>query len=387
MPPPNSYLEKSQLRQKENLYPLDVCVCENCFLMQLNHIVPAEIMFKNYLYIPSTSQTMLNNFAAITDDLLTKYKFKKGSLVIDVGSNDGSLLGFFKAREMEVLGIDPAVNLAAVARLKGIETINDFFSHSLAFKLVKKYGRAKIITATNSMAHINDLNDFCQGLNLLLAKDGVAFLEFPYLLDLIDKNQFDTIYHEHLSYFSVTPLLRLFKNNDLVLLDIIHSPIHGGSLKVYVGPKNTSYRPKESINLFLKEEKLRKIDRRSFYDDFSRRVKVIKRDIKNFLKKLKKEQKTIVGYGASAKGNIFLNYCQIGRETIDYIVDSIPYKQGRFTPGTHLPIYPETRILENQPDYALLLSWNFQDEILNKQRPYREKGGQFIMTIPYLRVE
>lgn len=387
MPPPNGYLTKVELKQKEYHYPLDVCLCRDCFHVQLYHIVPSEIMFKNYLYIPSTSQTLLQNFASIASELVEKYHPKKGSLVIDIGSNDGTLLSYFKAKEMEVLGIDPATNLVTVARLKGVETINDFFSEKLARELVKKYGKAKIITATNSFAHINDLNNYCQGLNILLDKDGVAFLEFPYLLDLLGKNEFDTIYHEHLSYFSVLPLTVLFKNNNLKILDIVHTPIHGGSIRVYLGTKNTIYKPSNSYREFIKEEKLRKIDQMGTYDEFARRVKVIKRDLVAFLKRLKKQGKTIVGYGASAKGNVLLNYCGINKNIIDYVVDSIPFKQGRFTPGTHLPIYPEGRLLEDQPDYALLFSWTFLEEILNKQRLYRERGGQFIITIPYLRIE
>lgn len=387
MPTPNGYLEKKDLNKKEPLYPLGICVCLDCWLVQLTHVVPAEIMFKNYLYIPSTSQTLMNNFSAIAEDLTQKYQVPKNSLVIDVGSNDGTLLSFFKNREMRVLGVDPASNLVQVARLKGIETICDFFTSNLAKEIMKKHGKAKLITSTNSFAHLNNLHDICKALSLLLDKDGVAFLEFPYLLDTIDKNEFDTIYHEHLSYLSVMPLKKLFAENNLQILDLIHNPIHGGSLCVYLGQKNSTHKPTNSINDFLKEEKMKKINTKKYYDDFTKRVFNIKKELVAFLKTQKKLGKKIVGYGASAKGNVLLNFCRLDAKTIDYVVDSIPYKQGRFTPGTHIPIYPESRLVDDQPDFALLFSWTFLEEILSKQEKYRSKGGRFIITIPSLRIE
>lgn len=387
MPIPNGFLERADLQKEEEYFPLGVYVCQSCWLVQLTHVIPPEIMFKNYLYIPSTSSTMLQHFKEMAEDAVEKYSLTIKDLVIDIGSNDGTLLGYFKGQETKVLGIDPATNLAQVARLKGIDTIDDFFTSDLAKKVVKKFGKAKLITATNVVAHVNDLHDLILGIESLLDDDGTFICEFPYFLDLLDKNEFDTIYHEHLSYFSIHPLLTLLKKHNLRIFDIKRNSIHGGSIRVYFSKKDSKFRTSTSLKDFVENERLKKIDKKSAYEDFGRRVKVIKRDLITFLKKIKTKGKKIVGYGASAKGNVLLNYCGIGPEDIDYIVDSIPYKQGRFTPGTHIPIFPESRLEKDMPEYTLLLAWNFADEILRKQIKYREKGGQFIITIPYLRVE
>ena len=387
MPIPNGFLSRKELKKKEEYYPLNVCVCKNCWLVQLTHTIPPGIMFKNYVYIPSTSQTMIEHFRSLSQELIKTIDLTKKDLVIDVGSNDGTLLGFFKEEEISVLGIDPATNLARLSELKGIHTVNDFFGSKLSRKLVKDYGYAKVITATNVVAHIHDLNDLMKGISELLHKEGLFVMEFPYLVDLFQKNEFDTVYHEHLSYFSLYPLLTLFKKHDFFIVNVKRVPVHGGSLRVYVAKKNSHHRQSKRVKEFILQEKLRKFDRKSTYEEFSRRVKVIKRDLVSYLKRLKKERKTIVGYGASAKGNVLLNYCKIGTETIDYIVDSIPFKQGKYTPGTHIPIFPEGKLEKEMPDYTLLFAWNFTDEILRKQQSYREKGGQFIITIPYLRIE
>jgi len=387
MPIPNGFLSKEELKIKESYYPLGVYVCDDCFLVQLTHVVPAEIMFKNYLYIPSTSTTMLDHFKSMASELIKKYQLNARDLVIDIGSNDGTLLSFFKDQEIRVLGVDPAENLAKVAQLKGIETISDFFTSMLADKITTGHGRAKIITATNVVAHIDDIHSFCKGVETLLDKDGILVIEFPYLIDLIDKNEFDTIYHEHLSYLSITPLVKLFKSHEMQIVDIKRVPVHGGSLRVYVARKGSKHKQEKAVKEFLQNEELKKINKRNAYDDFARRVRVIKRDLVSYLKNIKKQGKKIVGYGAAAKGNVLLNYCKIDTTLLDYVVDSISYKQGKFTPGTHIPIFPESRLEKELPDYTLLLAWNFADEILKKQVKYREKGGQFIITIPYLRVE
>ncbi len=387
MPIPNGFLSEDELQKPEPFYPLGVYVCEKCWLVQLTHVIPAEIMFKNYLYIPSTSSTMLSHFKSLVDEEVENFNLTSKNLVIDIGSNDGTLLGYFNNHEVRTLGVDPANNLAQVARLKGINTLNDFFTEKLAKEILKKYNKAKIITATNVMAHIDNLNDFVLGVSLLLTKDGTLIIEFPYLVDLLEKNEFDTIYHEHLSYFSMNPLLNLFRKHKMYVYNIKKLPIHGGSVRVYVAKKGSKYQVQQIVQDFIKEEVLKKLDKRTTYEDFSRRVKVIRRDLRAFLKKIKSQGKRVVGYGASAKGNVLLNYCLLGTNTIDYIVDSIFYKQGRFTPGTHIPIYPETRLEKNTPHFALLLAWNFADEIIRKQTRYRERGGQFIITIPYLRIE
>lgn len=386
MPIPNGFLSKEELKESETFYPLGAAVCENCWLVQLTHVIPAEIMFKNYLYIPSTSTTVLTHFRKFAESTIGDFNLSSGDLVVDIGSNDGALLGYFKEHEVRVLGVDPASNLAQVAKLKGINTINDFFTKELAKKLLKESGKAKVITATNVVAHIDDLHDLVSGIDLLLDKAGVFIMEFPYLVDLLEKNEFDTIYHEHLSYFSIRPLIELFRQHGMYIYNIKKIAIHGGSIRAYIVKKESRVTIKPVIRKFVKEELLMKLDKIDAYEDFGRRVRTIRRDLKAYLKKLKSQGKTIVGYGASAKGNVLLNYCKIGTNLLDYIVDSIFYKQGRFTPGTHIPIFPETRLGKEIPHYALLLAWNFADEIIKKQTKYRKAGGRFIITIPYLRV-
>ena len=386
MPIPNGFLFRNELTKPESYYPLQVCVCESCFLMQLRHVVPAEIMFKNYLYIPSTSLTHIESFDVVAADMIKRFHVRKGSLAVDIGSNDGTLLLQFKASGMKILGIDPAENLASEANRKGIRTLQDYFTTKLAGEIVKKYGRAKLITATNVIGHINDLHDLCDGLYVLLDKTGVFMMRVPYVIDLLDKNEFDTIYHEHLSYFSFRPLLTLFSRHRLKVIDVQKDEIHGGSIRVYV-TRDDSVRPVHPrVEKFVTEEKLKKLHLKSTYDEFARRVKTIKRDFVGFLKRIREQKKMIIGYGASAKGNVLLNYSGITTDILAYLVDSTPYKQGKYTPGTHIPIYSESKLEKDTPDYALLLSWNFASEIIGKQRSYRERGGQFIITIPYLRI-
>lgn len=387
MPIPNGFLSLEELKGKEPHYPLGVYFCNNCTLSQLTHVIPAEIMFKNYLYIPSTSKTMVQHFKALAASAMERFNVKPGSLVVDIGSNDGTLLKFFKAHEVQVLGIDPASNLAIVARLNGINTVDDFFGSKLAKEVSNSQGRAKIITATNVVAHVHDIHDFFKGISQLLSPDGVFIGEFPYGKDMHDKNEFDTIYHEHLSYFSIHSLQSLFDQHKLKIIDIIKQPIHGGSVRVIVAHQNTRLKVSPSIKQFLKSEDEAGLNTLKYYQDFAKRVERIREDLVTLLTKLKKEDKRIIGYGAAAKGNVMLNYCNIGTELLDYIVDSVPYKQGLYTPGTHIPIYPEMKLEKDFPDYVLLLAWNFADEIMQKQEAYRQKGGQFIITIPNVRVE
>lgn len=386
MPIPNGFLKEEQLNEAESHYPLEVLVCQDCWLVQLAYVVAPEVMFKNYLYVPSASMTMMTHFRQMRDEVMDMSKFNDKDLVVDVGSNDGLLLSGFMEKKINVLGIDPAENIVKDANVKGIRTLCAFFSEKTANEVKHKYGQAKIITATNVIAHIDNLHDVMRGVKVLLDQEGLFVMEAPYLIDLLDNNEFDTIYHEHLSYFSISPLMKLFELHRLKIVDIRKQEIHGGTVRIYVTHSERNYLIHPRVNNFIIEENLKKLHSLSAYNEFKRRVKIIKRDLVSFLNRIKKEKKTIIGYGASAKGNVLLNYCGITTDLLDYIVDSTSYKHNLYTPGTHIQIYPESKLDGQIPDYALLLSWNFAEEIINKQRGYRERGGQFIITIPFLKI-
>ncbi len=382
IPLPNGFLTKNQLSKPEKYFPLNACLCEKCGLVQLQEIVNPNEMFKNYVYIPSTSKTRMNNFSEIAEYANKNFKLNHNSLVIDIGSNDGSLLSYFKGYGIKTLGIDPAVNLAKIAELKGITTINNYITPVLAKKIYKKYGQANVITATNVVAHIDNLYDLFKSVEILLGVNGVFICEFPYLLDLIKNNQFDTIYHEHLSYFSIKPLIKLTSRVNLELFDVFRSNIDGGSLRVVFKKKNIKLEINAKIKKLLDNENNYGLYNFSTYQKFAKRVKHVSDNLQKTLKKIKKQGKTIAGYGAAAKGNILLNYCHINDKLIDYIVDSTPYKQGLFTPGTHIPIFPEAEIMKTKPDYILILAWNFAFEIMDKEKKYKVQGGKFIIPVP-----
>jgi len=384
MPIPNGFLKKNELDKGEKFYPLDVAFCKNCGLSQLQHVVSPHLLFDNYLYIPSTAKTLVAQFKNISVEAINYCSAKKNDLAVDIGSNDGTLLKYFAQKEMRVLGIDPAINLAKKANAQGIKTLTSLFSKTLAQKIKSQYKKAKIITATNVLAHIDDLNDFFEGIKILLKDDGVFIAEFGYIFDILKKVEFDTIYHEHLSYFSLSPLVSLVKSHGLFISGAKRTDMHGGSLRVYITQKKKAIsKSTQSILEFEKRHKLKSLET---YLKYRKQVDKIRYLLVNLLWGLRLKNKRIVGYGASARGNVLLNYCRIGRETLSYIVDSIPYKQGRFTPGTHIPIYKESKLTEDKPDYVLILAWNFADEIIAKQRAYQDSGGKFILTTPKLQV-
>ncbi len=381
LPTPNGYLTKNQLKENEPEYPLDIGRCKKCGLVQLTQIVRPDIMFTNYKYIPSASKTMIAHFDEMAQEIIDNYDLKKGDLVIDIGSNDGTLLKSFKARDMKVLGVDPAENLANIATKEGVTTLPEFFSSQLANRIAKKYGKAKVVTGTNVVAHISDLTDLFKGVETLLSKDGVFVAEFPYLVDLLDNTEFDTIYQEHLSYFSIKPLVHLMKISGLWIADVKKQDVHGGSIRIFV-KKGKVKKVSDPVAGFLALEESKEIYKDKTYREFVRRIEEKKNQLANLLKILKKSNYKIVGCGASARGNILLNYFGINDQILDYIVDSTPYKQGLFTPSHHIPIIAESNILKDQPDFVLLLAWNFKDEILKKQSEYRKRGGKFILIVP-----
>lgn len=387
-PIPNGFLKKNDLNKKSPKYPLAVVFCENCSLMQLEYLVNPQVMFRNYLYIPSTSKTRVNYFKQMAKEVIEVGKIKKNSLIIDIGSNDGSLLNCFKNIDMRILGIDPAENLVKIAILNGIDTILGYFDSDLANNVVKRFGKAKAITATNVIAHIQNLHEVIKGGELLLDDNGIFVMHFPYLYDLIKNNLFDTIYHEHLSYFSVKSLLALAEKSKLEIFDIHKSDLDGGSLRVFWKKRSNTKLKVENglIEKLLLEEKKFGLHSIKEYKAFAKRVEKLKKDTVFKLKKLKNEKKTIVGYGAAAKANVLLNYFGIDNKIIDYFVDSTPYKQGLYTPGSHIPIYSEDKIYETNPDYVLIFAWNFSKEIIQKNTKYKKQGGKFVLIEPGFKI-
>lgn len=386
MPIPNGFLSEENLKKREQKFDLACFYCHSCGLVQLSHIVNPNLMFKNYVYIPSTAKIMMNNFSNLAFSVHRRIGLREKDLVVDIGSNDGSLLTFFKSFQTKVLGIDPAVNLAKVAQLKGVPTLVDLFNSRIARKAVSKFGKATVITATNAIAHINNLHEVFRGVDILLSKNGVFITEFPYLLDLVSKNQFDTIYHEHLSYFSLKPWVHLVEKFNFEIVDVKRLLIHGGSIRLTHRRKMSKGKPHiRAVRYLVSLEEDFGLHNKEAFDSFSKRIMSLKRELTTYLSKLKKAKKRIVGYGAAAKGNVLTNFFNIGTETLDYIVDSVPYKQGLYTPGKHIPIFSEHKLVEDQPDYALILAWNFADEIIEKQKAFLKKGGRFIIPVPTVR--
>jgi SAM-dependent methyltransferase len=380
LPLSDGFLEPRQLVDNEPRYPLDVAFCSTCSLVQILETVPPEELFgADYPYFSSFTDTLLRHSEANVTERITERKLGPDSLVVELASNDGYLLQYYQARGVPVLGIDPAPGPVAAARAKGIETLQAFFGSEFASKLVAAGRRADVIHANNVLAHVADTNGFVAGIATLLKDDGVAVIECPYVKDLIDHGEFDTIYHEHLCYFSVTALRALFGRHGLYLARVVPLAIHGGSLRVFVSKQD---RPERSVREYLESEQRLGLDRRDYYADFSNRVNQIRTELNELLQGLKERKARIVGYGAAAKGTIMLNYVGIGQETLDFVVDRNTHKQGRYIPGVRLPIAAPERVLAEQPDYVLILPWNFKDEIMAQQAEYRRRGGKFIVPVP-----
>lgn len=384
IPLANSFLQPNQLGVTEPYYPLDVCFCSNCGLVQLAQVITPEILFKDYAYLTGTSEPMKAHFAKLAESIIERFSLTEGNLVLDIGSNDGTLLENFQRYGMRVLGIEPATNVAKLALLRGVETLDDFFDEGLARRICLDRGQPRVILGTNVLAHVADLEGFLRGVNHLLANDGVFVIEVPYLVDMLSKVEFDTIYHEHLRYFAVRPLVTLFSKFGMGIVDAERVNVHGGSLRVYV-QKFIRSLPSSGTELLSLETET-KVDSLETYQKFAEDVSRIKEELLSLLKALKNRGAKITGYGAPAKGNILLNYCKIGTDILDYITDTTPFKQGCYTPGMHIPIFPESHFHEFLPDYALLLAWNYADEILQKEHEYRQAGGKFIVPIPRLQI-
>ena len=378
----NALLRREQLGEPQELFPLDVVFCPECALVQITETVPPETLFRNYLYFSSFSDTTLQNAREIAERLTRTRRLGPSSHVIEIASNDGYLLQNYRRAGVPVLGIEPAQNIARVAEERGIPTLADFFRPSLAGDLAKKGLLADVIHANNVLAHVADTRGVINGFRTLLKPDGVAVVEAPYVVDMIDHVEFDTIYHEHLCYFSLTALVQLFSREGLSITDVERLPIHGGSLRVFAMRSDSAVAPSDRVRALLAEEDRRHANKLSFYSDFGRRVEHLRDTLCALLRRLKAEGAHIAAYGASAKGSTLLNYFGLGAETIDYIVDRSTVKQGLYSPGKHLLISPPERLLETQPEYVLLLTWNFAAEILAQQAEYRRRGGRFIVPIP-----
>lgn len=381
----NALLTGKEAGETEETYPLDLVFCSACSLVQILETISPEKLFREYLYLSSFSDTMLQHAEAISTQLVKSRRLGPQSLVVEVASNDGYLLKYYKRTGVPVLGIEPALGIAQMAEEQfGIRTICDFFGAELAKRLRADGVRADVIHANNVLAHVPDLNGFVFGMSRILKDDGVILIEVPYLREMIDRCEFDTIYHEHLSYFSLTALNALFFRNGLTIQKVERLPIHGGTLRVYVGFKQDEV--DSSVTDLLAEEASWGVTDIRFYNGFGAKVELLRDELVALVRKLKGQDKRIAVYGASAKGSTLLNYCGIGRETLDYVVDRSPVKQGLYTPGTHLKIEAPEKLLEDRPDYVLLLTWNFADEILEQQSEYRAQGGSFIVPIPSVKV-
>ncbi len=379
----NAFLKKEMLNGVEKKFPLCVYVCDNCFLVQLPEFEKPENIFKNYAYFSSYSSTWLEHAENYVNMIIKKFNFNEKSTVIEIASNDGYLLQFFKKKNIPILGIEPAVNVAKVAKEKGIPTITKFFGVNTANELKKENKLSDLIIGNNVLAHVPNLNDFVKGLKILLKSTGIITLEFPHILQLIEKNQFDTIYHEHFSYLSLSTVKQIFEFHNIIIFDVEEIPTHGGSLRIYAKHKiNKNFEIKNSVNDLLEKEKEFGLLNLSFYLEFSRKVELVKKELIEFFNNTKQNGKKIVCYGAAAKGNTLLNYCGIGKENIEYVVDINSYKQGLYLPGSHLHIKKPEEIKKDKPDFILILPWNIKEEIMKDMSFIHDWNGKFVIPIP-----
>lgn len=378
-----SYVSAEHLNCMEPFYPLHVYVCGTCFLVQLQEYVSPGHIFTEYAYFSSFSDTWVQHAKQYAEMIVRRLELGPRSFVVEVASNDGYLLQHFVAKGIPVLGVEPAANVAKAAEQKSVPTLVKFFGEQTARELVAGKGTADLIIGNNVLAQVPDLNDFVQGLRILLRPEGVITMEFPHLMRLIAENQFDTIYHEHFSYFSLITTELIFAAHGLTVFDVEELPTHGGSLRIYARHQAEGDRPvTERLRALRERELAARFDRLETYGGFPERVKETKRKLLEFLIEAKRKGKSVAGYGAPGKGNTLLNYCGIRTDFLDYTVDRNTYKQGKFLPGTHIPIYAPDKIMETKPDYVLILPWNFKAEIMQQMAVIREWGGQFVVPIP-----
>ncbi len=388
----NSFPDSPEKFAIEPRFPLAAYFCAGCHLAQLVDVVDKEALYRDYVYFTSGIVNLLlstglskdNHFYKYAEDVMSRF-MQPGDLIIEIASNDGVVLKVFQERGHRVLGVDPALNIARVANESGIETLTEYFSPSLAAEIAEKYGQAKVIMANNVVAHIDDHPGLAEGVARLLAPGGVFVFEAPYLADMFDNLTYDTIYHEHLSFLSARPLKRLFESAGLEFFDIEIHPVQGKSLRGFVG-RQGEHEVSTRVSEILEDEIARGLDRFETYLELARRVEAQKAKLLEVLARLKAEGKRIAGYGASAKGNTMLNYCRIGPETLDFVLDDLPLKQNKFTPGMHIPTADRAYAMAHEPDYYLLLAWNYADNIIEKESGYRSRGGRFIIPVEGVKI-
>jgi len=387
-PPSNAYLTERSMSSAEKWFPLRVLVCTNCWLVQTEDFAGRDELFNaDYAYFSSFSQTWLDHAECYVEDMTERFGLDSNSYMVEVAANDGYLLQFAKDRNIPCTGVEPTASTAKAARAKGIPVVEDFFGVRLAKELVAQGKQADVITANNVLAHVPDINDFVAGFTVLLKPNGIATFEFPHLLKLIKENQFDTIYHEHFSYLSLMAVIRIFENNGLTIFDIEEHPTHGGSLRVFAQRSTTGkWAKSNNVAVLLQKEVYAGMNSSSYYSEFQANIDTVKNDFLVFLLEAKKQGKSVAGYGAAAKGNTLLNYAGIRPDLISFIVDRNPAKQGKFMPGSRIPIVDEKHLKADKPDYVVVLSWNLKEEINNQLNYIRQWDGKFITAVPRLEI-
>lgn len=387
-PASNSFLTAEQLNEPETFYPLKVYTCENCFLVQVDEYKKSDAIFdSNYVYFSSYSTSWLKHAQQYTEMMTKRFGYHKDSLVVEVASNDGYLLQYFKQNNIPVLGIEPTANTAAAAREKGVESVVDFFGVRLAKQLAAKNIKADLLLGNNVLAHVPDIVDFVGGMKIILKEDGVVTMEFPHLMQLVDNNQFDTIYHEHFSYLSFHTVKQVFESQGLELFDVEQLPTHGGSLRIYAKHAGDhSKKITDNVQSILQLEASKGMSGLDYYNGFQQKALRVKLDLLSFLVQQKNEGKKVAAYGAAAKGNTLLNYCGVKADLVDFVVDANPHKQDKFLPASHIPVMNEAYLKTAQPDFVIILPWNLREEITQQLSYIREWGAKFVVPVPALEI-
>jgi SAM-dependent methyltransferase len=381
-PPANAFVPESLKGIEQPRFPLDVFFCNSCTHLQLLDVVDAKMLFENYVYVSGTSPVFIQHFKNYSQDIINRYHPQPNSLVVDIGSNDGTLLSFFKDSGFSVLGVDPARDIAAEATTRGIKTICGFFTQKLAEEIILAYGQASIITANNVFAHADDLSEITQGVKALLAPDGVFSFEVSYLADVVEKTLFDTIYHEHVAFHSVRPLVTFLKHHGLELIEAVRVDSHGGSLRAIAQKSGGPHPHGSSVDELISLEDSMGLNKIETFKSFSENIELLKKELSELLKNLKAQGAKIAGFGAPAKATTLMYHFGIGPEVIDYVIDDSPLKQNLYTPGMHIPVVNGQAIQEKKPDYLLILAWNFADSIIKRNQAYLDSGGHFIVPLP-----